>query len=86
MSKLKAIAVKRGIFRDSVKFWAEKSCSVTFGSLLGDKVYYLNKDYTVVVDMKKSEMWEVGEYADFAKLVRWDQDKFNWDWVGGTTF
>lgn len=77
------IAVRRGIFRDKVRFVATKRHEAAFGTLLGDKIFVLDEGEEFTLFRPTSEMWEPGDRAKkFHHLITTlNQHKFCWYWA-----
>lgn len=76
-------AVRRGVFWDKVQFQATKRHEAYFDTLLGEKVFWMNKGDIVTLRMSKDIMWEVGDQARSLSVLitSCNQTKFYWDWV-----
>lgn len=79
---IKVVGVRRGWIYDKVRFRANKLHEATFGTLIGDKTFYMEEGDEVTLRMSKDDMWEVGEKAkSLAHLITpHNQTKFYWDW------
>lgn len=67
-------------FHEVFIFEAMEDDEATFGSFVGDKLYWVNKGDRVRIRVKKSDCIEVGDDINLSWLVMKDQDKFSWDW------
>ena len=80
---LRVTGVRQGWLWDKVKFTAEEKHLARFGSVFGDKVFWIGKDNSVTLRMSKNDMWEVGDKTeDLTSIITMhNQDKFNWKWA-----
>jgi hypothetical protein len=76
-------AVRHGIFWDKVQFVATKHHEAYFETLIGEKVFWVNKGDCVTLRMSKDDFWEVGDRARSlsALITCHNQTKFPWDWA-----
>lgn len=79
---IECIGVRSGIIFDNVCFRATKQHEAIFGTLMGDKVFWVAKNEEFTLKMSKDEMWERGDRAKSlaALITNFNQHKFSWEW------
>jgi hypothetical protein len=79
---IKAIKVRRGLFKDKVQFQATENTTATFDTFIGKKQFFMDKGDLITLKVVKDDMWEVGDKAKslYALITSWNQDKFSWRW------
>jgi hypothetical protein len=80
---IKVVGVRQGIFFDKVRFRATKYHDVTFGTLMGDKTFFMEKGNEITLRMSKNDMWKVDDKANgLESLLKMNnQYKFPWFWT-----
>lgn len=74
--------VRSGLFFDKVRFQANCYHECVFGSMLGDKVFYLNQGDAITIRRSKDDMYQVGQLIDHlgSLITMSNQTKFPWFW------
>lgn len=79
---IKCIGVRSGIIFDKVSFQATKLHEASYDTIMGTKIFFVEKNEEFTLKMSKNEMWKIGDKAkNLEKLItNFNQFKFAWYW------
>ncbi len=61
---------------------ATKKCTAVFGSIAGDKCFYMKQGERVRLRVPTTNCWEVGDKVKFENVITpFNQTKFSWKWA-----
>lgn len=80
---MKALRKEKSLipFHEIIVLEAMEDDEVTFGTLMGERIYWVEEGDRVCIRVKKSDCIEVGDEVGLVWLVLKDQDKFKWNWI-----
>lgn len=81
MAKLKVIRAHKTLVGSKITVEAKKDSEAFYGSLLGDRVFWLEKGERLTINVKGYD-WRRGDTLSMSELVSvaWQWANIPWDW------
>lgn len=80
MQRVKILQIEKGFFKNKVLIQALDDCEIVVDSFLGEKVFYLKKDYRIFIKVSKDFLLQENDIIDFKRLFWKNPRAFDWDW------